>query len=75
MLSLSYLFEATRWKKEALKGNVSNQGLMNLTKAGVRKPVLRYIAGVNTGTDNIRKKAGAVHQKFSYNHIISCLHV
>lgn len=61
MLSLIYLFEMSRWKEEAIKGNISNRGLVKLTKAGVRKPVLRYFAGINTGTENIRKKAGAVH--------------
>lgn len=61
MITLSYLFELTRWKQEAVKGNVSNKGLATLTKAGVRKPVLTHLAGINTGTENIRKKAGAVH--------------
>ena len=59
MISISYLFELARWKQEAIKGNLSNKSLGTLTKAGVRKPVLRYIAGINTGTDNIRKKAVA----------------
>lgn len=69
MISMSYLFETSKWKQEALKGNVSNKGLATLTKAGIRKPVLTHIAGINTGTDNIRKKAGAIHQKYDMNKI------
>ena len=63
MISVIYLFEATSWKEKSLEGKISYKGLAKLTKAGVRKPVLTYLAGFQKGTDNIRKKAGAVHER------------
>jgi len=65
MISIvQYLFEVSRWKEEAVKGNLSNKALTTLSKVGIRKPVLKYIAGINTGTNNIRKKAGAVNYPY-----------
>ena len=54
-----FLNELSSWKQHALKGEVSNKGLMKLTKAGVRKPVLNKLAGIQNGIDAKLKKAGA----------------
>ena len=55
-----FLTELSSWKQHALKGEVSNKGLMKLSKAGVRKPVLAKLAGVEKGAEEKKRKAGAI---------------
>lgn len=53
MQNISYLFEMTRWKKEAINNNLSLASHKRLTKAGVKKPVADYLTGFNRGLNNI----------------------
>lgn len=54
---LNYLDE-NKWSKMVQAGKLGQASINRLTKAGVVKPVDKWLSGINKGTENIIKKTG-----------------
>lgn len=64
---LTYLNEKSKWKEKVISGEIGDNEIKRLKKAGITKTAKQFRSGLRKGTDNIASRYGAKFKRSSGN--------